>query len=276
MKKNDCNVVRDLMPLVIDRAASDESREFVEAHIVGCAECREQYDAMKADLPDDTRAEYEEEQKQFMDALKAVRKKKRRRRTRRIALTALCCTAAVLLGLFAYDALFWKYTSPVDNGLYSLSMSELKDGRYVVTVDAGRTNFDTMTESTEVLIDGRYIMYERLQTTPIHAAGLPEGTRSLKWDSMVIENDGEGTVDEIRQGTPRDYITIWKKGDPIPAASEEMERYYALEKAYVQWMDSLYRDENGNINIVVNDAGDPFFAWQDRLEEARQAVPEWK
>ena len=41
MKKNDCNVVRDLMPLVIDRAASDESREFVEAHIAGCAECRE-------------------------------------------------------------------------------------------------------------------------------------------------------------------------------------------------------------------------------------------
>ena len=29
MRKNDCPVVRDLMPLVIDRVASDESRELV-------------------------------------------------------------------------------------------------------------------------------------------------------------------------------------------------------------------------------------------------------
>ena len=51
MKKNECNVVRDLMPLVLDRAASDESRELVEDHISSCGECRKQYDAMKTDLP---------------------------------------------------------------------------------------------------------------------------------------------------------------------------------------------------------------------------------
>ena len=33
MKNNDCNIVRDLMPLVLDRVASDESREVVEDHI---------------------------------------------------------------------------------------------------------------------------------------------------------------------------------------------------------------------------------------------------
>ena len=39
MNKNDCNVVRDLMPLVLDRVASDESREIVEEHITACGEC---------------------------------------------------------------------------------------------------------------------------------------------------------------------------------------------------------------------------------------------
>ena len=115
MKKNECNVVRDLMPLVLDRVASEESREIVETHIASCEECRKQYDAMKADLPEETRAEYEEEQKQFTDALKAIKKKKLRRRIRLIALAALACMAAVLIGLFAYDALFWKMTVPVDN-----------------------------------------------------------------------------------------------------------------------------------------------------------------
>ena len=115
MKKNDCNIIRDLMPLVLDRVASDESREAVETHILSCGECQRQYDEMKADLPEETRAEYEEEQKQFTEALKAVRKKKTRRRIRTIALAALACMTAVLIGLFAYDALFWKMTVPVDN-----------------------------------------------------------------------------------------------------------------------------------------------------------------
>ena len=93
MKRNDCNIVRDLMPLVLDRVASDESREAVETHIISCGECRKQYDEMKADLPEETRAEYEEEQKQFTEALKTVRKKKIRRRIRTVALAALICMA---------------------------------------------------------------------------------------------------------------------------------------------------------------------------------------
>ena len=60
MKKNDCNVIRDLMPLVLDRVASDESREMVETHIRSCEDCRKQYDEMKADMPEEARAEYEE------------------------------------------------------------------------------------------------------------------------------------------------------------------------------------------------------------------------
>ena len=131
MKKNECNVVRDLMPLVLDRVASEESREIVETHIASCGECRKQYDAMKADLPEETRAEYEEEQKQFTDALKAIKKKKLRRRIRLIALAALACMAAVLIGLFAYDALFWKMTVPVDNQYYSLSLCKTTSALYV-------------------------------------------------------------------------------------------------------------------------------------------------
>ena len=35
----DCAMARDLMPLVIDNVASEESREFVENHMAGCDEC---------------------------------------------------------------------------------------------------------------------------------------------------------------------------------------------------------------------------------------------
>jgi len=270
MKKNECNVARDLMPLVLDRAASDESRELVEDHIAACPDCRKQYDVMKADLPEETRAEYEEEQKQFVDALKAVRKTKLKRRARRIALAALICMVAALAGLFAYDALFWKMTVPVDNSLYSLSMCETKDGRYVVVVDAGRIDFNTMTESEDAFVDGRDIQYLCFKTTPIHPSS-GSGPVEKKWDIMIMENDGEETIDELRQGTPASYVTVWKKGEPVSPASEEMERYLALEKAYREWFESLSQAEEG---FSIPDT--EFFAWQDLMEEARLAVPEWK
>ena len=57
MKKNECAIVRDLMPPVLDRVASRESLEFVENHILTCEECRKQYEEMKADLPEEIRAE---------------------------------------------------------------------------------------------------------------------------------------------------------------------------------------------------------------------------
>ena len=79
MKKNDCNVIRDLMPLVLDRVASDESRALVEEHMGSCGKCRKQYEEMKAEMPGETRAEYEKEQKTIVDALKQARRKKRRR-----------------------------------------------------------------------------------------------------------------------------------------------------------------------------------------------------
>ena len=131
MKKNECNVVRDLMPLVLDRVASDESRELIEEHIASCEECRKQYDEMRSALPEETRVEYEEDRKQFTDALKSVRKQRLKRRIRMIALAAIVCLAVMLAGLFAYDALFWKMSIPVDNSLYTLSLCEMKDGRYI-------------------------------------------------------------------------------------------------------------------------------------------------
>ena len=97
MNKNDCNVVRDLMPLVLDRVASDESRALVEEHMGSCGKCRKQYEEMKAEMPGETRAEYEKEQKTIVDALKKARRQKRRRRILQIVLPAVI-SLAILIG----------------------------------------------------------------------------------------------------------------------------------------------------------------------------------
>jgi len=94
MRKKDCNIIRDLIPLVLDRVASDESREAVETHIAACAECRKHYDEMKSALPVENRTEYEEEQKKMMDALKAMRKLRMKRRIISFVMAVSICIAA--------------------------------------------------------------------------------------------------------------------------------------------------------------------------------------
>ena len=66
--------------------------------------------------------------------------------------------------------------------------------------------------------------------------------------------------DELRQGTPKNYLTVWKKGDPVPAASEEMERYIELEEKI------FGGDDDGD---------DSFLSDVETLDRLRETVPEW-
>ncbi len=50
MEKGNCEIVRDLMPLVIDQVASPAATEMVEKHIAECAECREVMAQMRTEL----------------------------------------------------------------------------------------------------------------------------------------------------------------------------------------------------------------------------------
>ena len=47
---HDCEIIQDLMPLVIDGVSSEKSREAVETHVKECAECAAAYEDLKKDL----------------------------------------------------------------------------------------------------------------------------------------------------------------------------------------------------------------------------------
>ena len=45
--KISCNVIEDLLPLYVDEAASEDSRQLVEEHLKGCPSCRKMLEEMK-------------------------------------------------------------------------------------------------------------------------------------------------------------------------------------------------------------------------------------
>ena len=75
--KKDCEVVRDLMPLVLDDVASDGSKHMVSAHVQTCAECAAYMNQLKADLPAGKKSELDS-RAAFDAAAQTLRKQKRR------------------------------------------------------------------------------------------------------------------------------------------------------------------------------------------------------
>ena len=72
--------------------------------------------------------------------------------------------------------------------------------------------------------------------------------------------------DEIRQGDPDQYTPLWRKGETIPPASEEMEAYWVMEARYSYWSSEKIPEHDNGMD-PVSDA---------ELEEAFKAVPEWQ
>ena len=46
-----CEIIRDLMPLVIDECCSEDSAALVREHIAGCGSCRAEFELMRRETP---------------------------------------------------------------------------------------------------------------------------------------------------------------------------------------------------------------------------------
>ncbi|MGN0395223.1 MAG: zf-HC2 domain-containing protein [Coprococcus sp.] len=50
MKKNECYIVQDLLPIYIDHVCSKQTAEFVECHLQSCENCKKIHEEMSSDV----------------------------------------------------------------------------------------------------------------------------------------------------------------------------------------------------------------------------------
>lgn len=86
----DCGIVKDLLPLVAENMASEESTAFVKEHLETCGDCRVAYETLKTPV----------EAPETAAPLKSVRKSVKRRGWLITGFVA-CLIAALLIGVFA-------------------------------------------------------------------------------------------------------------------------------------------------------------------------------
>ena len=181
--KLSCDVIRDLLPLYADRAASADTAALVEEHLASCPACREELGRLGAALPAEP------------EGAEPLRRFKRRWRRRQvlIAVTAVVATAAVAAGIFL--TCFWGRR---------VAAGEVEVRMRVAATDP--VTWETRPATAEDLARGtcQYVVQFQLES------GDPLRGRTERF----VETDEDGTV--TRAGYVMD---LWEVPDWAPSGS---------------------------------------------------------
>ena len=285
----DCGIVRDLMPLVIDDVAGSESKEFVETHLTGCEECKKLYQEMKTDLPAETEKEEGAIQKAFSAAAEKMKKKRRFRTLKHVLLGVLI--ASIIFGACAYGYDRLTHTRKhIYYGSYRVFLSELENGNVVFTVDYNGSNEDLAVlvdvfEENEFHNEGekRVLPVEGEEKNLIMYVYVDKPIMSRKLQNprqnhcfMTLTSERMEAYTEIRQGVPDEYQTIWRKGDSIGKASEQMEEYYFWNDIDEQLWERMREYDQGKVSfadyMLEGIRGEIF----RQMSAIAPTVPEWQ
>lgn len=275
--KSKCNVAKDLMPLVIDGVASEDSQQYVDEHIAECTECALTYGAMKVELP---RANQEKDRAEMEKAAKAL-KKKRRKRVLWTALISVVMYVVVFVGGdWLYHTLTLSTKYPMDKDEFTVQLYKQSDGAGLIVFDMAQDDAVCgvsmgygngilnlyMNEPVLQLGDERYErMYGGYRTNELGFIDDRGWMNIAEWQWLGGSVDGRESyiernqepIKEIWINYTNEQELIYKHGDEVPTCSPEMEAYlYALANP--------------------PSVGKPVEYDYDKLAELRAAVPEWQ
>jgi len=278
--KDNCQMVRDLLPLYAENVASEESGKFVEAHLEDCETCRNHLKALQAALPEESRKMTEEEEALFQQKVRELLRKRRRRMLRNV-LAGIVIGAVLLLAFVygkyeLYDNLHAKNMDLQD---YQLRVVRRANGDVVA---AGKT-FDNLLSGGHAMRTVETEDGKRILSINMHTSVLPHYGISDTKQLFDLQN---WEYDAIYAGKNLDQL-IWEEGMTIPAASEELEQYFALElerkllKAKVDYLNQVnwimgLEDTEAENWPYLQSAGEKLDELWKEMIELQEKAPEWQ
>ena len=266
----ECNIVRDLMPLCIDGAASEASRELVVKHVWECEECAAAYAQMQGEL----QAAPQEEQAYLDETARRLRRKRKNRRRLLVALTAMLTAIVVVAGIFGWQYAVHSSQIPLDLTEYDAVMSRTEDGNVLLNLYAHDRRLSCgVTSEWKLEEDGCYVLTLTPHTTLVReyydqpVIGMrDEDFANAHWvDGLVYADQYPGNTDEtprqircIRVVSGSEERIVYQAGDDIPFCSPEMAEFYRIEEE----IDRLSHNEQ--VDQLLDD-----------MIRQRQIVPEW-
>lgn len=126
--KNECNIIRDILPLYAENMVSTDTIEFVEHHLKNCVECQKEYEKMKE-------SEAPRVQTDIVPLI-GLKRKMRAKKFQTIALTAILVLALIVSAFsFLSAPEFFPYSDDL------ISVTENEDESITVTFDRKVTDY---------------------------------------------------------------------------------------------------------------------------------------
>ena len=291
--RNECNIVKDLLPLYIDGAVSEDSRKLVEEHTALCEDCGKTRREMMLALPENRETPVEK------DVLQKAAKKLRRKHMRRGGVMAIAGLLLGILLIFSVRGLYWYLwqdsSMPMPLDRYEVRMSTLQNNRLVLSfVRQGfSSGYSAHYEDAE---DGNgRVMILKLHTTRLRHKN-DNDTRvstidKMIWqDGKILLNDATQIVSIVREGPHGERDVFYQYGvdeSLIAPASAEMEEYFRLDDEIALGWDWYHTDFS--IRTLLDETELPFAriseedAFREKLDELQReqnaveaTVPEWQ
>lgn len=145
-----CGIIDDLLPLYVDGACSDESKDAIEAHLASCKACREKLERMQTETVVSETVKSSGE----ITVAKYAKKVKKHRIKLAVGAVAISVIAACVLSLvFLTIKDMHDQANPVihevETGTYNLTSNDLE----VAVADVDDYIFFTNNEKIEVSVD---------------------------------------------------------------------------------------------------------------------------
>ncbi|MBG9452764.1 hypothetical protein ABE61_01390 [Lysinibacillus sphaericus] len=223
--KVSCEIIKDMLPLYYDDVCSDESKRMVEEHLVGCHNCKNELDRLKADfkLPKEEIETIRNDSNVIKNISSFWNQSKIKSFMKGIIISALLFSLIIL----GYFALFnWQIISVSTDKVEIKNLGQLADSKifYYAEPNDGyslnRLKYDMDKEGNFYITPLRPIIKQEAE---------PHNGLVKSYDYIDIKYQEKERGKEIKMiyyGTPKDKILIWEKGMDLPKVSEEIEQMY--------------------------------------------------
>ena len=226
-----CNVVYDLLPLYIDGACSEESKELVKEHLTGCSACRERQAAMTSEMVEGSLIQPSDNQPTLINRdLSAKRVLKRMKRRWTLSAAALLLLVPFIwLGMNQYRGEGVSYTNLYDHYSAYRFIHNIEEGNY---------------EEAFSYVNVKYY-YESLQE------GLPIVTKELRKEDFQYRKLEDGKFYYTNESTkiPEENNDEWLRDrNEYYNKNKDLtyEQFYAFKKSdfirqLQQWGENGYK-----------------------------------
>lgn len=263
--KNECNIVRDLLPMYIDGVVSEDSRELVEEHVAQCHACKVIYAQMKDALPENGA---QQDRREFERAARKLKVRRKRRTVFKVLLGAILGVFLLTAGLhFVHD---YRYDMPLSE--YSVSLSRMRSSNAVImTIKVANSSYYHGHSENR---DENGVRVLRLHKGLIGSNDFNE-TRVFseicgRWENGQWLEGIDTPVTYKRVDVDGNEQLIYEPYQDIPYCSQEMEDYYKAEQELRQF------DRSWAWQTMSHEEFDERY-WEltTKVSQLRDAVPEW-